>query len=365
MEINDKELVHLVRLALDGNRADVAALTRRIARRMAADSPETAAALAKLAKRSEKELARGGKQVAHMPVDLESRLELARVENGVEMASTPLWSSTVEAGLRQVVAERENAEALAHADLQPARSLLFVGPPGVGKTLSARWLAGQLKVPLVTLDLAAVMSSFLGRTGNNLRNVLDYSKSTNCVLLLDEFDAIAKRRDDAVEVGELKRLVTVLLQEIDNWPTTGILIAATNHPELLDPAVWRRFDLVLDFGLPTADQVAQFVTGLLKDESGSIAAAAAVAMQGMSFSDIERELLRGKRRAVLAGKPMHDILTEIVTARLDAMTKKQRIAVAVELEKAIGQRRANEITKVSRDTMRKGREQLNLEDDDA
>ena len=94
------------------------------------------------------------------------------------------------------------------------------------------------------------MSSFLGRTGNNVRNVLDFAKGVSCVFLLDEFDAIAKRRDDAVEVGELKRLVTVLLQEIDQWPASGLLIAATNHYNLLDPAVWRRFELVVGFPMP-------------------------------------------------------------------------------------------------------------------
>ena len=76
------------------------------------------------------------------------------------------------------------------------------------------------------------MSSFLGRTGGNLRLVLDYAKGQDCILLLDELDAIAKRRDDATEVGELKRLVTVLLQEIDDWPATGLLLAATNHPDV-------------------------------------------------------------------------------------------------------------------------------------
>jgi hypothetical protein len=111
----------------------------------------------------------------------------------------------------------------------------------LGDTLAARVLARTLGRPLLILDLAAVMSSFLGRTGGNLRHVLDYAKSIECVLLLDELDAIAKRRDDAGEIGELKRLVTVLIQEIDDWPSSGLLVAATNHPELLDPAIWRRF----------------------------------------------------------------------------------------------------------------------------
>ncbi|KOO11114.1 AAA family ATPase, partial [Vibrio xuii] len=140
----------------------------------------------------------------------------------------------------QVLLEREYNDALLSEGLQPTKSIIFQGPPGVGKTLSARWLANQLDLPLLTLDLATVMSSFLGKTGSNVRAVLEHAMSFPCVLLLDEFDAIAKRRDDDRELGELKRLVTVLLQTIDEWPATSLLIAATNHGELLDPAIWRR-----------------------------------------------------------------------------------------------------------------------------
>ena len=137
----------------------------------------------------------------------------------------------------------------------------------LGKTLAARWIAKKLNRPLIVLDLWAVMSSFLGRTGNNIRNVLDYAKGLDCVLLLDEFDAIAKRRDDAVEIGELKRLVTVLLQEIDEWPSSGLLLAATNHPDLLDPAVWRRFELIVEFPMPTEAEIRQAIELFLGGEA--------------------------------------------------------------------------------------------------
>jgi SpoVK/Ycf46/Vps4 family AAA+-type ATPase len=125
--------------------------------------------------------------------------------------------------LDQILSERRREEELFKQGLSPTRSIIFTGPPGVGKTLAARWVARELQRPLLTLDLSAVMSSFLGRTGANVRHVLDYAKTVNGVLLLDELDSIAKRRDDATDVRELKLLVTVLLQEIDDGPATGLL----------------------------------------------------------------------------------------------------------------------------------------------
>ena len=172
-----------------------------------------------------------------VPVDVDSRLHLMRVEVNPELDHELVLVPSVAQALKSIVDERQNLPALQKLGLMPSRTSLFVGPPGVGKTMSAYWLARELKKPLVILDLAAVMSSYLGRTGANLRHVLEYAKSIECVLLLDELDAIAKRRDDNSEVGELKRLVTVLIQQLDDWPASGLLIAATNHPDLLDPAI--------------------------------------------------------------------------------------------------------------------------------
>src|SRR5690606_8419204 len=107
--------------------------------------------------------------------------------------------------LSQLIQERQQTEKLTALGLSPTRSAIFVGPPGVGKTLTARWLATQLRVPLYVLDLTAVMSSLLGKSGSNLRAAIDFAKCTPCVLVLDEIDAIANRRSDEADVGELKR----------------------------------------------------------------------------------------------------------------------------------------------------------------
>lgn len=184
------------------------------------------------------------------PVDSDSRLNLLREQYPVCLERQPVFLPEIQTALSRLIQERRNTDKLTAAGLVPLRSLLVSGPPGVGKTLSASWIAQELDLPLLTLDLASVISSYLGKTGNNVRTVLNYAQQFPCVLLLDEFDAIAKRRDDDRDVGELKRLVTVLLQTIDEWSPVSVLIAATNHGELLDPAIWRRFDMTIQMGLP-------------------------------------------------------------------------------------------------------------------
>jgi SpoVK/Ycf46/Vps4 family AAA+-type ATPase len=258
--------------------------------------------------------------------------------------------------LEQILSERQHFDELTKQGLSPTRSIIFTGPPGVGKTLAARWIAHELRRPLLTLDLSAVMSSFLGRTGANVRHVLDYAKSVDGVLLLDELDSIAKRRDDVTDVGELKRLVTVLLQEIDDWPATGLLIAATNHAGLLDPAVWRRFEMRVEFPMPTNGSVRQAVDRFLGLSKASSAwhEVLAVALRGLSFSDIERQVMLARRSAVIRSAPLEDVLSDMIQSRVEPLPRKERGEIAMWLTEAgISQRQVHELTGVSRDTIRK------------
>lgn len=128
-----------------------------------------------------------------------------------------------------------------HGLFNDGRVLLF-GPPGTGKTLFAYALSGELKIPIIHVYLDSLISSYLGETGKNLGSIFREAQSQSCILFLDEFDAVAKQRDDRQELGELKRVVTVLLQNIDELSPNTLLLAATNHEHLLDPAIWRRFD---------------------------------------------------------------------------------------------------------------------------
>lgn len=231
------------------------------------------------------------------PVDSDSNLPLTTVQFPVQMEHTPIWAPEVDSGLKTLVNEWKNAELLITAGLEPSRTILLSGPPGVGKTLAATFLANQLDLPLVTLNLAAAVNSLLGKTGNNLAKVLAHAQSQPCVLLLDEFDAFAKRRDDGQDIGELKRVVNVLLQAIDEWPATSLLVAATNHEELLDRAIFRRFDFWLRFPESTPEQITALLMQLGCDHGLAIKIAPTFA--GGPLSDVSKLVTRAKRQVVL------------------------------------------------------------------
>lgn len=161
--------------------------------------------------------------------------------------------------LLQILAERKNNRKLIEHNLPSSNRLLFCGPPGCGKTVTAQAIAHELNLPMAYVRIDGLISSFLGQTSVNLRKVFSSVNDLNIVLFLDEFDSIAKKRDDGNEMGELKRVVTALLQNFDNMPSNVFLIAATNHEHLLDPAIWRRFNHIINIGYPNEAQRAELI----------------------------------------------------------------------------------------------------------
>lgn len=354
----DKDFIHLARFTLEGKVNDSEALIRRTLYDIVKRRPDLSDLGKKILQRTNRATHERSLQSANtpIPVDMDSRLELVRREAGVFVDVEPIWPENIKNALEAVLAERNREEDLLKAGLSPTRSMLLVGPPGVGKTLSARWLAMKLERPLLVLDLAAVMSSYLGKTGNNIRAVLEFARRQPSVLLLDEFDAIAKRRDDAGEMGELKRLVTVLLQAIDDWPPNGLLLAATNHPELLDPAIWRRFDRVVEFPKPSFNEQQKYLLGIFGDQSSlskEYTALLSAIFDGLTFAEIEKEVKALLRESIISQKPIEKCLESYLTLKMKHANVDRRLGLARALERqGYSQREIHDFTGCSRDTLR-------------
>lgn len=184
------------------------------------------------------------------PRDKDSLLELYEIVHpDVELKNVILPESQ-KGIIEQVISEQKMADKLLKHNMAPINRVLLCGPPGCGKTMTAYAIGHELGLPVAYVRLDGLVSSYLGQTSTNLRKVFDAVRNQRIILFLDEFDAIAKKRDDTNELGELKRVVTTLLQNFDNMPGNVFLIAATNHDQLLDPAIWRRFNITVTLELP-------------------------------------------------------------------------------------------------------------------
>ena len=357
MQDASKHLLQALHKGLHGDVAGLRTLARRIARECAQEEPDLAERIEKLIS-GMRSSPRGLRDVAvPPPVEPDTRSSLLFVEAIGGDEARPVLPDRQSRLLDQIVMEWAATEALEREGLRPTRSVLLTGPPGTGKTMTARWLAGQLRRPLMTLSLGSLMSSLLGRSGANLRNAIEFARGQDGVLFVDEIDALAKSRAESDDVGEQKRLVAVFLQELDRWPEDRLLLAATNHPELLDSALWRRFDETIAF--PEASEVAnRNVVGRLlgRRVEPSIAERLLRRSAGLSPADLETLVSSALRRSIVFGTDLNDELDRRSNYQVpdDEMRKPERVAEAIRLVRSgVSQREAARRTGVARNTIAK------------
>ena len=201
-----------------------------------------------------------------------------------------ILSDDAEESIRELVSEQHRADLLRSYNLEPRNRVLLAGPPGNGKTTLAEAVADALSVAFVVVRYEAVIGSYLGETAQRINQVFEYARSRQCVLFLDEFDAIGKERGDVHETGEIKRVVSSLLLQIDALPSYVVVVTASNHPELLDRAVWRRFQIRLELAPPTQGQIAEWFRRFEKRTGRSLGFSSrslAQQMCGASFAEVE------------------------------------------------------------------------------
>ncbi|NLK08303.1 MAG: ATP-binding protein [Firmicutes bacterium] len=246
------------------------------------------------------------------PTDKESRMEMVDVSYPSFDTGRPILRDYIEDEIREFVASYQHREVFFKAGIRNANTLLLYGPPGCGKTTVARYVSFIAELPLVTARLDGLVSSLLGSTAKNIRRIFDYVSQGECILFIDEFDAVAKIRDDNHELGELKRVVNSLLQNIDGFSANSILIAATNHSNLLDPAVWRRFNKIIALDKPNESEIKILLERFLQPvESNTMTNKrkmnkVAAALVGMSHGDIETIVQNSIKRAIINGRNLVD-----------------------------------------------------------
>jgi AAA+ superfamily predicted ATPase len=343
----DAVLVDIVRLAAKN---DATAITRRVrrwvgspaARREGLSETLRGEILAALQATPEQ-----AKHTRHTTVLEHPAAHAVQQPHEVVPPAEPALAPAARSAMARVVAEYDSHDALASRGLAPTRSLLLSGPPGVGKTMTAAWIADQLALPLRPIEPSEIVTSLLGDSARNLSGALREAQQTPCVVLLDEIDAFGKSRDDPHDVGELKRLVTTLLVELDRWPAGKLIIGATNHPGLLDHALERRFEKHIALTVPGAQERATIITTLLSDHNAQVPGGTLQTMlaltDGATGSRLSAIVRAAVRNTILEGEPLGlALLREALPADPQALPREAKASFA---------RAASEHARLSRRTI--------------
>lgn len=287
---NRKVLTYSARLADRLEREGEVALSKCIRQKLVEGVPQNAAI---------------ADAVRMIPLDSDSRLQMVEVIPSDSACHKVVLKPEVDRHIGEFIEMVNHHSELELAGVNIKKTLLLHGQPGCGKTSVAHYISEQTGLPLVVARLDGIVSSLLGSTAKNIRKIFEYAESIPCILFLDEFDAIATARDDRHELGELKRVINSLLQNIDAMPSDHVLIAATNHAGLLDTAIWRRFVQTIEIGLPGPEEIEEMVdifsdpfTSELTDDTAK-RKAFALAAEGLSPSDLKTIFDRAKVKSVL------------------------------------------------------------------
>jgi SpoVK/Ycf46/Vps4 family AAA+-type ATPase len=304
------EITKIIEAGLDRDKEKVASFAKLLTKKMEADGEmKGSARITAVLERKNSGRAMADSLVP-LPIDQESRLNIVDIDYSPETIDLVL-APAVEAKLNDFMATIQNKSRMEEAGLDFNMSLLLYGYPGCGKTSAAKYIAAQMGLPLVVARLDTLISSLLGSTSKNIHKIFDFAQKQPCVLFLDEFDAIAKARDDQHELGELKRVVNSLLQNMDEYYQNGILIAATNHHELLDRAIWRRFQTVIEMPRPEIPEIHKMMSqwpdfiddSCIKPSQWKKIEACFV---GLSYSDIKNIINNKSKKLLLENKTKLD-----------------------------------------------------------
>lgn len=233
---------------------------------------------------------------------------LTEVQPKLQLADLVL-PEVVRNDLLDLIEEQHRADLLRAYNVEPRHRVLFTGPSGNGKTSTAEALAAELALPMFVLRYEEVITSFLGETSARLEAALDDIRRRHCVFFLDEFDALAKERGDAHETGEIKRVVSSLLLQLDRLPSYVVVCAATNHPELLDRAVWRRFQVRVELPAPNSKERTEFLlmtADRMGVEFGRSARTVTTRLGAVSYSELNEFILELRRRQIFAAAEGRD-----------------------------------------------------------